>query len=371
MDPRRRLIPLGLSLGLALSLSACAALGRTGPAPAPLAAPRPPVTATAAPSAPAPAPVAVAARSLTERPYWDAVPAPDTAAPAAGPEPRRDRRTDPAEDPADRASPAGKGEPTQPLGRGPAPTAAPEAAPEAAVEASDRVIGGVQVFARAPGRVYPVRATPLRVTLLTLAPGETVVATAAGDTVRWQIGETHSGAGEARRAHVLVKPFERGLQTNLVITTSHGLYLIHLSSGPVEAFQPAVAWDEDDPAIVTPGSDPLGAPPPAARPSATRDLVGPVGPLDAGYRISPRGRAPAWTPTAVLTDGVRTFLRFPDGLETAEAPALFALGPDGSPQTLAYRQHGGLWVVDRVLDRAELRLGDRRARVVHIERRRP
>jgi type IV secretion system protein VirB9 len=257
------------------------------------------------------------------------------------------------------------------------PAEAPEHGVEATLDGSvdlpDRVIGGVRVFAWGPGRVYPVRTAPLRVTLLTLGPGERVIAKAAGDTVRWQIGETHSGDGPGRRAHVLIKPFERGLETNLVITTTGGLYMVALSSGPDAGFDAAVTWDlppEARPrtAAVDGG---MGTRVDALDGSGPDPLVEPVGPLDAGYSILPRGRAPAWTPTAVLTDGARTFLRFPPALEVGEAPALFVIGPDGARQTVGYRQQGSLWVVDQVLDRAELRLGDRRARVVRIQRLHP
>ena len=114
----------------------------------------------------------------------------------------------------------------------------------------------------------------------------------------------------------------------------------------------------------------LDAPEPAlAEAGPETDLIAPQGPLDAGFRIAPKGRRPAWTPSVVMTDGVRTFLSFPPGVSSAEAPALFARGPDGQAQLVNYRQQGGLWVVDRVLQAAELRLGERRHRqVVRIER---
>ena len=51
-----------------------------------------------------------------------------------------------------------------------------------------------------------------------------------------------------------------------------------------------------------------------------------------------------------------------------EAPALFVVAPDGEAQMVNYRQSGGLFIVDRVFDRAELRLGDRRPQVVRIRR---
>jgi type IV secretion system protein VirB9 len=220
-------------------------------------------------------------------------------------------------------------------------------------------VGGVQIFAYDPGRVYEVWTAPLRVTTLTLAPGETIVSKAAGDTVRWQIGETTSGEGANKRAHVMIKPLERRLETNLVLSTSERVYLIELKSGPPDAFNAAVTWD-------------LGAvlPPAPARTAEAEhpSLVTPQGPLDARYRIESKGHPPAWAPAAVMTDGARTFLRFPADLSAQETPALFALGPDGADQLVNYRQQGGLWVVDRVLDRAELRLGEKHAQVVRIER---
>jgi len=91
-------------------------------------------------------------------------------------------------------------------------------------------------------------------------------------------------------------------------------------------------------------------------------------PLDAGFRITAKGRRPAWMPAAVMTDGVRTFLTSPPSVPAGEAPALFALAPDGKAQLVNYRQQGGLWVVDRVLHAAELRVGGRRPQVVRIER---
>lgn len=230
-----------------------------------------------------------------------------------------------------------------------------------AASRSDQFVGGVQVFAWAPGRVYEVWAAPLRVTTVTLAPGETVQSKAAGDTVRWQIGETTSGAGAQARTHILLKPLERGLETNLVLTTSHRVYLLDLRSGSAEAFNAAIAWD------TVPGdATPVGVEPLAQ--TIETAVVGPQGPLDAGYRIRPRGRAPRWTPTAVFNDGIRTFITFAPGVWTDEVPALFVIAPDGEAQLVNYRQEGGLFVVDRVFDQAELRLGADRPKVVRLER---
>ena len=71
---------------------------------------------------------------------------------------------------------------------------------------------------------------------------------------------------------------------------------------------------------------------------------------------------------SVFNDGTRTFIAFDADLQVDEAPVLFVLTPGGEAQMVNYRQQGGLFVVDRLFDRAELRLGDRRPQVVRIHR---
>jgi len=233
-----------------------------------------------------------------------------------------------------------------------------------AASRADAFVGGVQVFAWSPGRVYEVWTAPLRVTTLTLGEGETLVSKAAGDTVRWQIGETTSGEGAAQRTHVLLKPLQRGLETNLVLTTNRRVYMLDLRSGAADGFNAAIAWDQG--VVQTPAAAP---PQPVSEAARVADPVAmPEGPLDARYRIEPQGRRARWTPVSVFNDGRRTFIAFDADLQIDEAPALFVLAPDGEAQMVNYRQSGGLFIVDRVFDRAELRLGDRRPQVVRIRR---
>ena len=230
---------------------------------------------------------------------------------------------------------------------------------------SDDFVGGVQVFAWSPGRVFEVWTAPLRVTTLTLAPGETLQSKAAGDTVRWQIGEASSGSGAEARTHVMLKPLERGLETNLILTTNRRVYLIDLKSGATDAFNAAVAWDAGASAAeTTAGPGPMAL----AEVRISDPVATPEGPLDGRYRIEPQGRRARWTPTAVFNDGVRTFITLDPDVQVDEAPVLFVVAPDGETQMVNYRQVGGLFVVDRVFDRAELRLGDRHPQIVRIRR---
>lgn len=328
MDARRQLT----ACGLALLIPACA----SGPPAADFVATAPVEAVAVA----APMPRALPPLPATARPYLAS--APGAGAVAADPMPEADT--------AEATVPTRSGRPAIALAN----------ARARAASRSDRFIGGVQRFAWEEGRIYEVWAAPLRVTTLTLAPGETVLSKAAGDTVRWQIGETTSGSGAEARAHVILKPLERGLETNLVLTTSRRVYWLELKSGSAEAYNAAVAWDV--PADTTAGSP---APQPPADAVSSR---GPADRLDAAYRIVPSGRAPDWTPTAVFNDGVRTFITFPARIEAGEMPALFVLDADGQSRLVNYRQQGGMLIVDRLFDRAELRSSDRRPRRVRLER---
>jgi type IV secretion system protein VirB9 len=222
MDPRRFLSVTALSAVAALVLSGCALL--RGPDADPILlsqaitpdVPTPEAGSEPLPSAePDPVQPPVEPGS-TARPYLEAV---------ARAEPPRRRRpeTPPPETPSGRAAIAEANRSAR------------------AASSADAFVGGVQVFGWSDGRVYEVWTAPLRVTTLTLAPGETVTAKAAGDTVRWQIGESQSGAGASARTHVLIKPLQAGLETNLVLTTSQRVYLLTLRSGGADAFNAAIA----------------------------------------------------------------------------------------------------------------------------------
>lgn len=224
--------------------------------------------------------------------------------------------------------------------------------------ADERSDGALRSYAYAPGRVFSVQTAPLRVTSLMLEPGETLIDKAAGDTIQWQIGETRSGAGESERTLVLIKPMGAGLSTNMVLTTSRRVYLIDLTSA-ARAFDPAVSWSYPDaPSPRT--SDPIS-------PEVTAASAGVQTIARSAYRVSPKGRAPSWTPTAVFDDGRQTFIAFPPDLDRGPAPLLF-VEETGDMVLVNYRQSGSVFIVDRLFEAAELRLGDKPPAIVRITR---
>ena len=95
----------------------------------------------------------------------------------------------------------------------------------------DGFLNAIQQYPWTEGALYQVYATPGQVTDIALQPGEQLVGAgpvAAGDTVRWIIGDTTSGSGSSARVHVLVKPIRPDLSTNLVINTDRRTYHMEL-----------------------------------------------------------------------------------------------------------------------------------------------
>lgn len=221
-------------------------------------------------------------------------------------------------------------------------------------------VNAVQVYPFADGALYQVYAAPERVTDIALQPGEALVSVAAGDTVRWVIGDTTSGGGADKRTHILIKPFSAGLSSNLVITSDRRTYHLALASTSATAMV-ALSWTYPQDALIA-----------LRHAEEERQKAVPVatgispGQLHFDYAIT--GDRPAWRPLRAFDDGRQTFIEFPASLAVGEAPPLFLVDAKGQAQLVNYRLQGRFYVVDRLFDAAELRLGLKHQEVVRIER---
>lgn len=264
-----------------------------------------------------------------------------------------------------------------------AATAAPYARPTsevAAANAAARVqptgasyLNATQVYPWSDGALYQVYAAPGEVSDIVLEPGEVLAGTgpvAAGDTVRWVIGDTESGAGSNRTVHILVKPTKSELRTNLVINTDRRTYHVELRSTPW-TYMASVSWRYPTAQLIAvkqaaPTAIRAEASPPPAAAALGLDLDH----LSFRYRIS--GAKPTWRPVQVFDDGRQTFITFPPTVTQGEMPPLYVVGADGKSEELVnYRVQGKHLVVDRVFQLAELRMGDKKTEQrVRIERER-
>ncbi|MCU7977353.1 MULTISPECIES: P-type conjugative transfer protein TrbG [unclassified Shewanella] len=221
-------------------------------------------------------------------------------------------------------------------------------------------VNAIQVWPYTDGALYQVYASPGRVTVVSLQPGEELVTVAAGDTVRWIVGDTSSGAGAGLRVSVLVKPTRSGLKTNLVVTTNRRTYLIELTSTE-KAWMASVSWDYPKDRMLA-----------LQRQAQAAQVAAPV---DAGlslekirFRYAISGSNPPWKPLRAFDDGEKVYIQFPGGIAQGELPPLFVIGAQGDGQLVNYRFRSPYYIVDRLFGAAELRLGADKGDVVRIER---
>lgn len=221
-------------------------------------------------------------------------------------------------------------------------------------------VNAVQVFPFSDGTIYQVYTAPGAVTDIALQPSENLVAVAAGDTVRWVIGDTTSGTGADKRTHILVKPFTSGLATNLVVTTDRRSYHLQLTATSRTAMA-ALSWTYpvDQLIALRRAAEQVAAAAPVSGGLA-------VDSLHFNYTIS--GDAPVWRPLRAFDDGRQTFVEFPASIAVGDAPPLFVVAPTGEAELVNYRVRGRYYVVDRIFDAAELRLGTKKQQVVRIAR---
>ncbi|MCP3461058.1 P-type conjugative transfer protein TrbG [Bradyrhizobium sp. CCGUVB23] len=227
-------------------------------------------------------------------------------------------------------------------------------------------INAVQVYPFSGGALYQVYTAPGQITDVALQEGEQLVGSgpvAAGDTVRWIIGDTESGAGASKKIHILVKPTRPELITNLVINTDRRTYLLELRSTE-KTYMASVSWQYPEDQLIA-----------LRQQNATAEAAAPIAAgVDLGsinFRYAIEGDDPAWRPLRAFDDGSKVYIEFPSGIVQGEMPPLFVIGPAGGSELVNYRANRNYYIVDRLFAAAELRLGDkdseRRVRIVRTD----
>jgi type IV secretion system protein VirB9 len=228
-------------------------------------------------------------------------------------------------------------------------------------------VNAIQLYPFTKGALYQVYAKPGQVTDIALQPGERLVGpgpVAAGDTVRWMIGDTVSGTAAAEQVHILVKPTRPDISTNLVINTDRRTYHLELRANP-SVYMASVSWTYPEDELIALRQVSIAAER-AAPVASGLDFAR----LNFSYRIE--GDKPAWRPLRAFDDGVRAYVEFPETVTQGELPPLFVLDSQGEAELVNYRVTGRYMIVDRIFTAAELRLGGRkrqdRVRIVTTRR---
>jgi P-type conjugative transfer protein TrbG len=224
-------------------------------------------------------------------------------------------------------------------------------------------INAVQVYPFSQGALYQVYAAPGQVTDVALQEGEQLVGSgpvAAGDTVRWIIGDTESGTGPTKRIHILVKPTRPDLVSNLVVNTDRRTYLLELRSAE-KTYMASVSWQYPDDQLIALRRQNASA-------EAATPIVTGVDISRLRFRYSIEGDNPPWRPVSAFDDGSKVYIEMSAGIAQGEAPPLFVIGPEGDGELVNYRVRQNYYIVDRLFAAAELRMGGEHQQSVRISR---
>jgi type IV secretion system protein VirB9 len=224
-------------------------------------------------------------------------------------------------------------------------------------------LNAIQIYPFSDGALYQIYAAPGVITDIALEAGEQLVGAgpvAAGDTVRWIIGDTQSGAGAAKRVHILVKPTRADLITNLIINTDRRTYHLELNATET-TYMASVSWVYPQDQLIA-----LRQQNAAVAASAPIATGVDINALNFRYRIE--GDTPPWRPLRAFDDGRQVFIEFPTRIAQGEMPPLWVIGAEGDGQLVNYRVQGNHMIVDRLFAAAELRLGEKHQQIVRIVR---
>lgn len=193
---------------------------------------------------------------------------------------------------------------------------------------------GIVHFMAEKGQIFVVTSVD-HITDIALAPGETIFPPLhVGDSQSWKFHPAMSRSAGKSVSHILVKPIDAGLSTNMVIQTNKRTISIALTSRQRD-YMPLVSLDlpEDDDADFTNYEATKlssgGVAATAAQPASACDQVPVVPPNQ--FEID--GDKAPWRPTQVYQVstpvGIKTCIDFPSDIGSTSLPALLALADDG------------------------------------------
>jgi P-type conjugative transfer protein TrbG len=207
-----------------------------------------------------------------------------------------------------------------------------------------------------------VTCAPLMSCDIALEPGEIINNINAGDKERWSILPAVSGSGPERTTHIVVKPYDSGLVTDLLVYTNRRHYSIKLRSQQHEwTAQTAFSYPQQD--MQTAWSN-YGASMASSNtaPSQAGMVTYGSGGSNGGVQFYNLDGNASWKPLRAYATGGKTIIEFPSSIQFGSAPALVGGKAGGwfssaREQTLIYRISGNSYVVDGVIDNAMLVLG--------------
>lgn len=209
---------------------------------------------------------------------------------------------------------------------------------------------------------YPVFTALYSITDIVLGEGEHLVDNPkCGDPEMFNIELGISGAAHNLRNHIYIKPYDSGQETDLILNTNKRTYYIVLKSYK-RTYMKSVSWkylEEEN-----------------KRQNNQFQMVqnsfkinGDISNFYFGYKINHLSiDKPVWTPSIIFDDGIRTYIFFPSGKRMAYAPVYVARDEENEPIVVNYRIVGNYYIIDRVVNRADLVLDVDSKNIITITR---
>lgn len=225
-------------------------------------------------------------------------------------------------------------------------------------------VNAITVYDYEEGALYQLYAAPKMFTEIILQPGEVPTSEPQiGDSARWTLSASKSYKDGVPVQHLLIKPHHAGLKTSIGIYTNKRSYRLEAHSFQ-NTYMAQVKWHyprEQARLLIAKLQQER------AMDAATVNDSFDVEALDFQYKVETlSGPDPVWKPLSVFNNGEKVYVQFPESLHTSEAPVLFILKRKGKAQLVNYRVKGLYYEIDRLFDRAELRVGDQEQDVVRI-----
>lgn len=194
--------------------------------------------------------------------------------------------------------------------------------------------------------VYEIFAKPNHTTVLKLSNDEEVIYVGGGDKENWEVEETRGGADNS--TYLILKPLFENIQTNFNIITDKRTYFISLFSTE-NNYNPFVEWNYP---YNTNGMQFKNITGTTSRVNKDINLEGNFDNLIFGYKYNTKK---SFSPLQVFNDGTKTILVMKDNL--MEAPVIYGYGEDNKLSLVNFRYQGNKIIIDKVLDKLELKLG--------------
>lgn len=225
-------------------------------------------------------------------------------------------------------------------------------------KAADITTDGFKQFAYGVGRQPIIAASPLELTVISLEPGEKVTNVSSGDPLRWSYSLAYSGQDKVRQAHVMIKPAQADISTDIVITTDKRMYTLKMTTTdqtgkyvrdvrfwyPEEMQEYWNNYNIEQTQKLTQNQSSTVAEVPDVS----------LNNLNFNYRVAHSGWSkPIWQPILIFDDGSHTYLQFPTAAGSRDLPALFILNGK-SKELVNYRAKMPYFVIDKIFKQAVL-----------------